>query len=232
MATRVVHLEIAYGLDTDSFLKAFYRFAHRRGYPREISSDNGTNFVGANRELQQPIAELDQQRIVRSLSKSAINWNFNPPAAPHFGGVFEIMIKAAKRAVYAVLGNADVTDEALMSALIGAEALLNSRPLTYQSANPQDIVPLAPSHFLHGEQGGRAATTSIDEDKHPRKRWRRVQELIRHFWHRWIKEWIPGLRSRSKWRKSSRDFVVGDIVLVMQPDTPRGHWPLGRIVAT
>ena len=47
------------------------------------------------------------------------------------------MIKAAKQAVRAMLGNADVTDEELMTALTGVDALLNSRPLTYQSANLQ-----------------------------------------------------------------------------------------------
>ena len=61
--------------------------------------------------------------------------------------------------------------------------------------------------------------------------WRRVQELVRHFWHSWLSEWIPGLRSRKKWRSSSRDFAVVDIVLVIQPDTIRGNWPLGKIVA-
>jgi len=89
--------------------------------------------------------------------------DFNPPAAPHFGGVFEVMIKAAKRAITAILDQADVNDEELSSAFIGAEALLNSRPLTYQSqsASPHDITPLTPSHFLHGELGRQAAPIQI-----------------------------------------------------------------------
>ena len=51
------------------------------------------------------------------------------------------MIKSAKQAISAILGNADVNDEELMTAIIGAEGLINSRPLTYQSANPVDDVP-------------------------------------------------------------------------------------------
>ena len=39
-----------------------------------------------------------------------------PALAPHFGGVHDTIIKAAKRAVNAVLGNADVTDEELTAA--------------------------------------------------------------------------------------------------------------------
>ena len=88
-------------------------------------------------------------------------------------------IKAAKRAVNAVLGNADVTDEELTTAFTGAEALLNSRPLTYQSANPGDDIPLTPNHFLIGQIGGQFAPESVDETNYSlKKRWRRVQELV------------------------------------------------------
>ena len=73
------------------------------------------------------------------------------------------MIKAAKRAIYAILGNADVTNEELITAFAGAEALLNSRPLTYQSASPEDDVPLTLNHFLHGQLGGQFAPVSVDE---------------------------------------------------------------------
>ena len=85
------------------------------------------------------------------------------------------MIKAAKRAVNAVLGNADVTDHELTTAFTGAEALLNSRPLTYQSANPEDDIPLTPNHFLIGQIGGQFAPESVDETNY------------RHFWHRWLR---------------------------------------------
>ena len=70
------------------------------------------------------------------------------------GGVFETMIKAAKRAIIAILGNADVIDEQLMTAFTGAESLINLRPLTYQSANLDDTTPLTPNHFLQGQVGG------------------------------------------------------------------------------
>ena len=64
---------------------------------------------------------------------------------------------------------------------------------------------------------------------HLRYRWRRVQELISHFWRRWMKEWLPLLNARSKWYARDRDLKVGDLVLAISIDQPRGHWPLGRI---
>ncbi|KAL9979989.1 hypothetical protein ACROYT_G008519 [Oculina patagonica] len=53
--------------------------------------------------------------------------------------------------------------EELETAFTGAEALLNSRPLTYQSANPEDDVPLTPNHFLFGQVGGQFAPETADE---------------------------------------------------------------------
>ncbi|CAC5373897.1 unnamed protein product [Mytilus coruscus] len=231
LASRAVHLEVAFGLDTDSFLNAFYRMVNRRGLPKEIISDNGTNFVGANRELKELVALLDTDKIQNSISNQGIKWHFNPPLAPHSGGIHETMIKSAKRAIYAILGNADINDEELLTSFTGAEALINSRPLTYQSADPKDDTPLTPNHFLHGQLGGHFAPESVDDtDFNPCKRWRRIQELIRHFWKRWIREWLPGLNKRDKWTKTKRDMKTDDIVLVMNPNVPRGHWPLGRII--
>ena len=229
LATRAVHLEVAYGLDTDSFLNAFFRMASRRGLPRDVLSDNGTNFVGANNELEE-LAALDGEKIQENTANYGVTWHFNPPYASHFSGVHEVMVKAAKRAIYAILGSADITDEEFLSAVVGAEGLINSRPLTYQSANPHDPVPLIPNHFLHGQLGGRFAPDAVNSTAfNPRRRWRRVQELVRHFWHRWLREWLPGLNPKKKWFRDQKNFQEEDVVIVMSPDTPRGRWPLGRI---
>ena len=134
----------------------------RRGYPVEIVSDRGTNFIGAARELKELVENLDTSQIqIRTVDKG-VKWTFNPPLAPHFGGVHEIMIKAAKKAIYAFLNNADVNDEKLSTVFIGAEALLNSRPLTYHSSNLKDSVPLTPNHFLAGQIGGKSAPDAVD----------------------------------------------------------------------
>ena len=155
LACRAVHLEIAYGLDVDSFLTAFSRMINRRGLPEDIISDNGTNFVAADKELKKMTCQIvNDSKFTSAMIKRKIKWSFNPPQAPHFGGVFETMIKAAKRAITAILSNSDITDGELMTAFTEAEALINCRPLTYQSANPHDDVPLTPNHLLHGQMGG------------------------------------------------------------------------------
>lgn len=138
------------------------------------------------------------------------------------------MIKAAKKAIYAILNCADIMDEELLSAAVGAEGLINSRPLTYQSTHPTDLTPFTPNHFLHGQLGGKFAAETVNEVAfNPRKRWRRVQELVRHFCHRWLREWMPSLSGRKKWHGNRADLKVGEVVIVMSTDTARGKWPPG-----
>ena len=45
LQTHCCHLEMAWSLETDGFLQAFTRMVARRGWPRTMLSDNGTNFV-------------------------------------------------------------------------------------------------------------------------------------------------------------------------------------------
>ena len=100
LSSRAVHLEMAYGLDVDSFLNVLNRMMNRRGVPNEIVTGNGTNFVAANKELCELVCK--DERVQSSTANKGIKWRFNPPHAPHFGGVFEIMIKSAKRAIMAI----------------------------------------------------------------------------------------------------------------------------------
>ena len=120
-------------------------------------------------------SEWNANKIQDQNGSKGVKWCFNRPLAPHFGGVHEAMIKSAKKAIRAILSNADINDEELMTTFIGVEALLNSSPLTYQSADSKDATPLTPNHFLHGQAGGLSAPESVDEIAfNPKKRWRRV----------------------------------------------------------
>ena len=211
-----------------SFLNAFYRMTSRRGLPQEVISDNGTNFVGANTELKELISKLDKSKIEKSAANNGIKWHFNPPLGPHFGGVHETMIKAAKRAIYGILSKADITDEELSTAFTGAEDLISSRPLTYQTADIKDDIPLTPNHFLYGLAGTEFSPDSADAECYNlKKRWRRMQELVKHFWGRWMKEWLPGLNKRYKWFKKEKDFKVGDVVLILSTESKQGKSILG-----
>ncbi|PFX16015.1 hypothetical protein AWC38_SpisGene19739 [Stylophora pistillata] len=132
LETRAVHLEMAWELDTNTFLSAFARFNSRRGVPKEVTSDRGTNFVGAVSGLKKVIRQLDRKHLQTKTVELGVIWRFNPPAAPHFGGAHGVIVKAAKKATYAVVGERDVNDEELITVFAGVVSLLNFRPSTYQ----------------------------------------------------------------------------------------------------
>ena len=111
LITRVVHIDEVRSLDTDSCLLAINRFFVRRGKPRTIISDNGNNFVGSARELEEYINSWNHDQTTSELAQKHILWNFNPPRAPHFDSVWERLVKSCKKKMVAILGSRSLTDE-------------------------------------------------------------------------------------------------------------------------
>ena len=120
LASRAVHLKMAYGLDTDSFLNAFYRVASRRGIPEELFSDSITNFKGADAKLKLLVKELDENKITQSIANKVITWHVNPPLASLFGGVQETIIKLPRKTIKTIKGQVDINKEELTTAMITA----------------------------------------------------------------------------------------------------------------
>jgi hypothetical protein len=89
MASRAVHIETAVSLETDSFINALRRFIARRGPVREIRSDQGTNLVGAEKELNLALKEMNHDEIQKSLVMNntswLITWKRNPPFCISYG---------------------------------------------------------------------------------------------------------------------------------------------------
>ncbi|XP_071629533.1 uncharacterized protein [Temnothorax longispinosus] len=112
MATRAVHLEIVDGYSTPAFLGAYSRFCARRGLSASIYSDNGTTFVGADRELKAAFrpALRDPNFLNRTVSDYVL-WHFIPPAAPHFGGLWEAGVRSVKHHLRRVVGTHTLTFE-------------------------------------------------------------------------------------------------------------------------
>ena len=102
-------------------------------------------------------------------------------------------MKSAKKAIKIILGDADIRDEELHTAICGAEEMINSRPITYLGADPNDPAPLTPNHLIVGQIGGRFAPEAVDKEEvyNPVRRWHRVQQLLGLFWMRWRKEFLP-----------------------------------------
>ena len=113
LTTRAVHVEIVPSMDASSCVMGVERFVSRRGIPTIISSDNGTNFVGAEKELRENIEKWNTINIAVELAHKGIKWRFNPPSAPHQVGIWERLVRSFKRILYTILGTRRLTDEVL-----------------------------------------------------------------------------------------------------------------------
>ena len=231
LTTRAVHLEVACSMDTDSFINALRRFICRRGPPEVIRSDNGSNFVGAERELRKAVNSLDQVRIAECLRQKEITWTFNPPAASHMEGVWERMIRSVRRILALLMKEQTLSDETLLTLMCEVESTINSRPITVVSDDPNDMEPLTPNHLLMMRSPPTPATDEIDQRDSYRRRWKQVQYLAALFWRRWTREYLPALQQRHKWVDAKPNCKVNDIVIVTDESMPRNTWPIGRILA-
>jgi transposase InsO family protein len=230
--TRAVHLEVSFSLDTDSCIDAVRRFIARRGKPKFIRSDNGTNLVGAEKELREAIKTWNVNQIHSHLSQSGIEWTFNPPSASHFGGVWERLIRSVRKVLYSVLHEQTIhlNDEGLATLLCEVESILNGRPLTPTSDDPNDLSALTPNHLLLLRSGETCPPGTFSQtDNYVRRRWRQIQYLADIFWKRWTKEYLPLLQSRQTWLKEKRNVKEGDLVLLVE-NGPRNYWNLGRVL--
>ena len=230
MVTRAVHLEIAHSLSCDSFLMAVQRFIDRRGRPTMIRSDNGTNFV-AGRKVLSPDRALPEEEFARGIADKGIEWIFNQPHAPHFGGVWERLVRSAKNALLVALGDQSVTDELLITVITDIESLLNSKPLTHGSLHPDDDEPLTPNHFIFGRPSPYVPLCQADvNDVLSKEHVKITQALVHKFWVRWMREYVPNLTERRKWTTSRPNLQANDLVLIVDETQPRGTWPIGRVV--
>jgi hypothetical protein len=115
-------------------INALRRFISIRGCPEEIKSDNGTNFVSADKELNRSIGEWNQTKIHNFCAQRRIKWDFNPPFASHMGGVWERLIRSTTRQVLrAILKEQLVSDEVLQTVVADATQILTSHKKQRQS---------------------------------------------------------------------------------------------------
>ena len=191
MVTRAVHLEMAFSLDTDSCISAIRRFIARRGKPNVIRSDNGTNLTGAEKELREAIQAWNSHKIHDHLLQKGIQWEFNPPAASHFGGFWERLIRSVRKILYSIMQEQVIRldDEGLQTLFSEVEAVLNGRPLVESPSSTNDLEVLTPNHLLLLRPGEQFPPgTFLKTDIYVKRRWRQIQYLADIFLS-FLEEW-------------------------------------------
>ena len=233
LASRAVHIELLYAMDTAAFILAYKRFVALRGSCKLLRSDRGSNFIGASN------ISLPDKEVMGQLSVLGCRWEFNPPCAPHFGGVWERKIGQVKRGMDAALlaaGNRLLSPDEFSTLVQEAAAVVNSTPLWEISSDPNDPVPLSPAMLLTGRQNSGEASASLvdafsaeDIAAYGKRRWRRVMFMADQFWKSWRQTYLQTLQHRRRWLEKNVNLAVGDIVLIKDANMPRRFWPIGRV---
>lgn len=92
------------------------------GYSQHIQSDNGQNFVGANRELKSSLKRLNQSLLSVKLNL------FIPLCRLWLGGAWKSLVKVSKKVLKSELSNQSIRKDQLTTILIEIERVVNSWP--------------------------------------------------------------------------------------------------------
>nr|XP_049466975.1 uncharacterized protein LOC120956095 [Anopheles coluzzii] len=237
-STRAVHIELVGDLTSTAFINALRRLIARRGQIGELHSDNATTFKGAAHELNRVYKMLksdehDRAAIFDWCAMNHMKWKFIPPRAPHFGGLWEAAVKAAKSHIVRTIGTTSITQESMLTLLAQVEQCLNSRPITPLSDEPSDLEPLTPGHFLVG--GNLQAVPIIDYTETPSnylREYQLVQKHLQTIWARWYPEYLQQLQARAKYcNGKSAVLKENTLVIIKEDNVHPTSWPMGRIVA-
>ena len=233
LKVRAVHFEIVETISAPSLLNAIIRFRSRFPGVRKLWSDAGTNFVGAEKLLEKALITAKERGEQNPLP---IEWQRVPPHAPHRAGVWERLVKSAKRILAALLGKQDVSLDVFRTVLHQAEYILNHRPITQVSSDPRDMEALTPAHFIHPgiqpnlpNQCEPLGHIGVEDMRFAHNR---AIALIGGFWKRWLSDYLSQLKGRKKWQQMEKELQVGQLTLLMDDTKARKDWKLARVEAT
>jgi len=188
----------------------------------------------AERELREGLKRWNQQTLHESLRQKGVEWHFNPPFAPTSGGAgaWEILVKVVKQIFHSIAGEQGFDDECLQTFFVEIESILNNRPLTPVSDDPNDFSTLTPMSLLLGSIDPVFPLDVFIGSDGYRRSWRRVQLLSDRFWACWLKQYLPVLQLRQKWLQLTRNLPGGDLVLMKDEAVRRGIWPKALVTDT
>ena len=231
LATRAVYIDLAEGYDTASFIKVLQRFTSIRGFPRRLYSDNATQLVSSNRELQMMVSKWNAKEVFGFGRFEGMTWVFNKSAdAPWENGCSESLIRGAKKAIGLSIGESTLTFGDLQTVMFEVSNLMNSRPIGHKPG--YDISSgsyLCPNDILLGRTNNSVPSGVWDENAMNDKRFDFMNRVVDTFWKKWQRDYFPSLIVRQKWHTKGRAVQVRDVVLIQDHNALRGQWRIGIV---
>lgn len=234
LASRGIHIEVIEQLTSSSFINALRRFVALRGCVKEFRSDRGTNFIGATKELNINIINVEDKSVQHFLFENGTIWKFNAPHSSHMAGSWERMIGVTRRILDSMLRNVNrLTHEVLCTFMSEVCAIVNARPIVAVSTDPEAPTVLSPSSLMTQKTNENyECFDHIDVREMYRSQWKLVQILANNFWTKWKQQYLQNQQSRTKWCEERNNLKQGDIVLLKDNDLARNQWAVGVIQET
>ena len=235
LTSRAVHLELVYDMSTLAFMKAFTRFTSTRGTPTSMLSDQGKNFVKAEKELQRLYKTIDWKKVKDESAAKGIEWHFTTSRSSWTHGVTERLIKEIKTPLTLALKETNLTTSDLIDALKSIERLLQDRPLSLTSED--EWAPVTPSmltnlRLLKPLPYDPRRLKDTEPQQVPLTRLHRQRQLLlSKFWKIWQKTYLQNYQI-TRYRDGTGNVRVGpgDVLLLHDKNLAQGKWLLARVV--
>ena len=237
-STKAVCLLATAGYSTSHFLSRHAEYVARKGKPRSVVTDRGTNLVkGAITvaEKEKP-SNWNWAEVVKANSVS--EWEFVPIGSQHRNGIAESTVKVLKKSLSLALPPGVVLSfSELVTLLAQISHSINCRPLgldrtSGDSQQDDFFVPITPNHLLLGHSGEDAPVLDYEENSPVTARMAYVKEVYETWWRMWVKQVLPTLIPIRKWKKISRNITVGDMCFLYYPGNLKDDYRLVRVVKT
>ena len=229
--TRAVHTEIVNKYDSSCVIKAITRFSSRRPGLRVLYSDRGPNLRAAAKNMTKELAALNRASEAE-LFKHGIKWEFNPPYAPHRGGVWERVVGLLKKLLLNITKGDIIQIDVFTTIVVETEGILNRGPLTHISTDSKDVAALTPNNFLAPAASAAEVLFDISPSSSGsdlRVSWKHAIAKVNSFWRAFRSDYLSLLHSREKWKTTKTDLKVSDLVILVDDSKSRNDWKLGRV---
>ena len=190
-------------------------------------SDNGSQLVGAERELNEMIKGWNPKELKQFGAERGMEWKFSTPAAPHQNGSAESLVKSTKKALKKAIGEQVLTPFEFYTCLMD---IANLSPIGRIPNDPNDGSYLCPNDLLLGRASPTVPQGPFRKTSNPRHRVEFVQKIVDAFWKRWKRDVFPTLVPRKKWIVERRNVRIDDIVVMEDTNAVRGSWTVGRVI--
>ena len=190
LVTRAVYVDVACSYNTNSFLQVLRRYVSLRGYPLKLISDNGSQLVGASRELEGMVRNLDWDTLKSYGAESGMSWGFTSADAPWQNGCSEDLIRSCKKSITHAICLNVLSYSEIQTVLFEVANILNEWPIGRHPTDPSDGAYLCPNNILLGRETTRILSGPSKEYKSNCQRFELIQSIANTFWKKMTKEFF------------------------------------------